>query len=275
MEHEAIYRLAVFSTIFLVMAGLELLIPKRHLSSSKFKRWITNISFGGLNAFVVRLMLVSAVPLVAISAALLGEELGFGLLRLVEWPGFVEILASLFILDLAIYLQHLASHKVPLLWRVHRVHHADRDIDVTTAVRFHPIEIGLSMLYKTALVLLLGVDALAVLLFEMILNGCAMFNHSNIALPAWLDRIVRQILVTPDMHRVHHSVIRGETDSNYGFNLSIWDRLFGTYIDQPSKGHKGMVIGLPPYEASPGPTKFSWSLALPFIGERDEKGGRE
>lgn len=265
MENEALYRLSVFAAIFIAMASFELVLPKRNLRTSKLKRWATNISFGGVNAAVVRLMLVSAVPLVAISVALVGEELGFGLFRLFELPFYGEILLSLIVLDFAIYLQHWASHKVPLLWRVHQVHHADRDIDVTTAVRFHPIEIGLSMLYKSLLVLLFGMDAFAVLLFEMILNGCAMFNHSNIALPLWLDRLVRRVIVTPDMHRVHHSVIRGETDSNYGFNLSIWDKLFGTYIEQPSKGHEGMEIGLPPYQ-SEKPNKLSWSLLLPFRG---------
>lgn len=270
MENEGLYRFAVFAGIFLAMALAELLIPKRALRVSKLKRWLTNISFGGVNALLLRLMVMSAVPLVAISVAFYGEEAGIGLFRALELPGWLSLLLSLVLLDLAIYLQHVASHKIPILWRVHRVHHADRDIDVTTAVRFHPIEIGLSMIYKSLLVLLLGMDALAVLLFEMILNGCAMFNHSNIALPGWLDRLVRLVIVTPDMHRVHHSIIHHETDSNYGFNLSLWDRLFGTYIRQPEKGHQGMEIGLSPFHQSEAPTRLSWSLLFPFKSGRGE-----
>jgi sterol desaturase/sphingolipid hydroxylase (fatty acid hydroxylase superfamily) len=170
---------------------------------------------------------------------------------------------ALLALDLAIWAQHLVSHKVPLFWRLHQVHHADRDIDVTTAIRFHPIEIGLSMLWKIVVVLVIGASPLAVFLFEVILNGCAMFNHANLALPRSLDGILRLIIVTPDMHRVHHSVLRREHDSNYGFNLSIWDRLFRTYTAQPEGGHQGMTIGLPPYQ-NLNPSRFDWSLLLPF-----------
>lgn len=268
METEALIRLGLFFGIFLAMASLELVMPKRGLRTAKAKRWVTNLTIGGVNVFLIRLMAVSAVPLVAIGVATLGESWNFGLLRLVAFPYWLELVAALLVLDLAIYLQHWASHKVPILWRVHRVHHADRDIDVTTAVRFHPIEIGLSMLYKSALVLVLGIDALAVLLFEIILNGCAMFNHSNIALPGWMDRVVRLFIVTPDMHRVHHSIERRETDSNYGFNLAVWDRLFGTYTAEPSRGHMDMEIGLPPYHTSEEPTKLGWSVWLPFINKR-------
>ncbi len=160
-------------------------------------------------------------------------------------------------------MQHLVSHKVPIFWRLHKVHHADRDIDVTTAVRFHPVEIALSMVWKIAVVIPLGASPFAVFLFEVILNACAMFNHANIALPGWLDRIVRLFIVTPDMHRVHHSVLRREHDSNYGFNLSLWDRVFRTYTAQPEAGHQGMTLGLTPYQ-SEDPLRFGWSLALPF-----------
>jgi sterol desaturase/sphingolipid hydroxylase (fatty acid hydroxylase superfamily) len=170
---------------------------------------------------------------------------------------------AVLVLDLAIWGQHWASHKVPLFWRLHQVHHADRDIDVTTAVRFHPVEIALSMLWKIVVVVPLGAPPLAVFLFEVILNACAMFNHANIALPQWLDRILRLLVVTPDMHRVHHSVLRREHNTNYGFNLSVWDRLFRTYTAQPEGGHQGMTIGLPPYQ-SEAPTRFGWSLWLPF-----------
>ena len=264
MENEAVYRLGIFAGVFLVMAILELLIPKRGLTGGKLKRWVTNISFGGMNSFFIRLMALSSVPLVAMAVAEIGTAQNFGLFRVLELPVWLSIILSLFVLDFAIYLQHWASHKFSFLWRIHRVHHSDIDIDVTTAIRFHPIEIALSMIYKCALVYLLGIESFAVLLFEIILNGCAMFNHSNIALPKWLDKIIRPIFVTPDMHRVHHSIIRNETDSNYGFNLAIWDRLFGTYIEQPREGHDKMEIGLPDYLHTTKPTKLAWSFLLPF-----------
>lgn len=264
MENEAVYRLGVFAGVFLVMAILELLIPKRGLTGGKLKRWVTNISFGGMNSFFIRLMALSSVPLVAMTVAEIGTAQNFGLFRVLELPFWLSIILSLFVLDFAIYLQHWASHKFSFLWRIHRVHHSDIDIDVTTAIRFHPIEIALSMIYKCALVYLLGIESFAVLLFEIILNGCAMFNHSNIALPKWLDKVIRPIFVTPDMHRVHHSIIRNETDSNYGFNLAIWDRLFGTYIEQPREGHDKMEIGLPDYLHTTKPTKLAWSFLLPF-----------
>jgi len=174
----------------------------------------------------------------------------------------LEIVLAVLIFDFAIWLQHLITHKVPLLWRLHRVHHADTEIDVTTAIRFHPVEIALSMLLKVGLVYLIGPAALAIILFEIILNGTAMFNHSNLALPRGVDRVLRLILVTPDMHRVHHSVERAEHDSNYGFSLSIWDRMFRTYIAQPKDGHDAMKIGLQWQDERP--TKLGWSLWLPF-----------
>lgn len=264
MENEALYRLSVFAGVFLLMAMLELLIPKRGLTGVKLKRWLTNISFGGMNSFFIRLMALSSVPIVAMAVAEVGGAQNFGLLRFLELPIWLSLILSLFILDFAIYIQHWASHKFNILWSVHRVHHSDIDIDVSTAIRFHPIEITLSMIYKCLLVYLLGIESLAVLLFEIILNGCAMFNHSNIALPKKLDAIIRVVFVTPDMHRVHHSIIRNETDSNYGFNLSLWDRLFGTYIEQPKEGHDKMDIGLPDYLGTEQPTKLSWSFLLPF-----------
>jgi sterol desaturase/sphingolipid hydroxylase (fatty acid hydroxylase superfamily) len=173
-----------------------------------------------------------------------------------------ETILAILIFDFAIWAQHLITHKVPLLWRLHRVHHADRDIDVTTAIRFHPVEIALSMFLKIGLVYIIGPSAVAIILFEIILNGTAMFNHANIKLPLGIDRVLRLILVTPDMHRVHHSVKRREHDSNYGFSLSIWDRFFGTYIAQPEEGHDDMTIGLQWQDDRP--SKLGWSLRLPF-----------
>lgn len=204
-----------------------------------------------------------AAPLVAIGAAIYAEGHGIGLFNWLAWPTWTEILIAVVVLDLAIWFQHWAAHRFTVLWRLHQMHHADVDIDVTTAIRFHPIEIALSMLWKIACVLVLGISPIAVLLFEIILNACAMFNHANIALPHGLDRILRLVIVTPDMHRIHHSALGREHNSNYGFNLSVWDRLFGTYTDQPVAGHTGMTIGLPAYQ-SEGPTRLGWSLTLPF-----------
>nr|WP_308446179.1 sterol desaturase family protein [Roseovarius pelagicus] len=180
----------------------------------------------------------------------------------IHLPGWLGVILTVLIFDFAIWAQHLITHKVPILWRLHRVHHADRDIDVTTAIRFHPVEIALSMLLKIGLVYLLGPPAIGVIAFEIILNGTAMFNHANLRLPLWLDTVLRYVLVTPDMHRVHHSDIRAEHDSNYGFALSIWDRMFGTYIPQPAAGHDGMTIGLQWQDDRP--SKLGWSLWLPF-----------
>jgi len=262
-QSDGLIRLAVFVSVFLAMALIELLWPKRRLIVSKKSRWLTNIGISAIGTAVLRLMAMLAVPVAAIAAAFYAEAHHIGVLNQLAWPSWVKIAVSLLVLDLAIWAQHLASHKVPLFWRLHQVHHADRDIDVTTAVRFHPVEIALSMLWKIVVVVPLGAPPLAVFLFEVILNACAMFNHANIALPAWLDGALRLFIVTPDMHRVHHSVKHREHDSNYGFNLSVWDRLFRTYTAQPEGGHTGMTIGLPPYQTE-APTRFGWSLWLPF-----------
>ncbi|MEZ5844163.1 MAG: sterol desaturase family protein [Hyphomicrobiaceae bacterium] len=267
---EPVLRFSVFAGVFLAMAALEVLLPKRKLTMPRGRRWLTNLSIVGIDSLLVRLMAnlplilgVAVVPIAAVAAALWAERVGWGLLNLVMLPGWLEVVIALLVLDFAIWLQHLLSHKIPLLWQLHQVHHADRDIDVTTAIRFHPVEIALSMLWKIAWVLLLGPAALAVVLFEVILNGCAMFNHANVDLPPWLDRILRLFVVTPDMHRVHHSIERREHDSNYGFNLSIWDRVFRTYTAQPERGHLDMTIGLKPYQTDE-PTKLAWSLLVPF-----------
>ena len=266
-QSDGAIRLAIFVSVFLVMALIELGWPKRPLIVSKRRRWLTNVGIAVAGSVVLRLMAMLAVPVAAIAAAFYAGQHHIGLLNQVSWPEWIKIVVALLVLDLAIWVQHLASHKVPLFWRLHKVHHADRDIDVTTAVRFHPVEIALSMLWKIVVVVPLGAPPLAVFLFEVILNACAMFNHANIALPARLDGIVRLAVVTPDMHRVHHSVLRREHDSNYGFNLSLWDRLFRTYTAQPKAGHQGMTIGLTPYQTE-DPVRLGWSLWLPFRGER-------
>jgi len=262
-QGDDLLRFAVFAGVFLVMAAVEFFWPKRKLIASKGRRWLTNIGISVTAGVLIRLMATAIVPIAAVAVAFYAEDHQIGLLNHAPWPTWLKVAASLVLLDLAIWAQHLASHKIPVLWRLHKVHHADRDIDVTTAVRFHPIEIGLSMLWKIVVVLVLGAPPLAVFLFEVILNACAMFNHANVALPGWADAILRLVVVTPDMHRVHHSVRRREHDSNYGFNLSLWDRLFRTYTAQPEGGHQGMTIGLNTYQ-NEEPSKLGWSLVLPF-----------
>lgn len=269
---EGAARFSVFASVLVVMALLELLAPRRELSASKVRRWVTNFTIVGIDTALVRLMGALAVPLVAVATAMWAEQAGWGLFNVLDWPVWLEILVCIVILDFAIWLQHLVSHKVPLFWRLHQMHHADVDIDVSTAIRFHPIEIALSMLWKIVCVLLLGPAALAVVLFEITLNASAMFNHANVKLPQWLDRILRLVIVTPDMHRIHHSVIRREHDSNYGFALSIWDRMFKTYTMEPEGGQTGMRIGLAPYYRADGPTRVGWSLLLPFRRLRDTPG---
>lgn len=256
-------RFGVFAAALLVMAVMERVFPKRRRNEPTARRWFTNLSIIVADSLVVRAMAALTVPLAAVAAAHFAQTQGWGLLNLVNWPDWLKFVVALVVLDFAIWLQHLLSHKIPLLWRLHQVHHADRDIDVTTAIRFHPVEIALSMLWKIAWVFALGPSALAVVAFEVILNACAMFSHANLALPAGADRVARALIVTPDMHRVHHSVLRREHDSNYGFNLSLWDRLFGTYTAQPEKGHENMTIGLSPYQDDK-PSRLLWSLSLPF-----------
>lgn len=260
---ETTLRLGAFLSIFITMAVLERLLPKRALRAAVAKRWVTNISITAIASLLVRVMAHLSVPIAAVAAALYADTHNIGLLNWTALPIWLESLVAIIVLDFALWLQHLISHKWPPLWRLHQMHHADLDIDVTTAIRFHPIEIALSMLWKIVWVLALGASAMAVVLFEVLLNGCAMFNHANLALPSWLDRILRTVIVTPDMHRVHHSIIRREHDSNYGFNLSIWDRLFRTYCAQPEGGHQDMVIGLKQYQTD-APTRLGWSLLVPF-----------
>jgi sterol desaturase/sphingolipid hydroxylase (fatty acid hydroxylase superfamily) len=249
----------VFAGVFAAMALWERTAPKRQLMLPVAGRWTTNWAIAAIDTVIVRLLF----PAAAVGAALDASAQGWGLFNALGAPFWLAFVLSLLIFDFAIWLQHLISHKVPALWRLHQVHHADRDLDVTTAIRFHPIEILLSMALKIGLVYTLGAPAAAVIAFEVILNGMAMFNHANVRLPKQVDAALRLVLVTPDMHRVHHSVLRREHDANYGFNLSIWDRLFGVYVAQPSGGHHGMRIGLEPYQ-SEDPAHLGWALALPF-----------
>jgi sterol desaturase/sphingolipid hydroxylase (fatty acid hydroxylase superfamily) len=238
---ELIIRIAAFFVIFAVMALWELLAPRRPLAVGRIARWPSNLGILVVDAVAVRLL----IPTAAVGVALIAAGHGFGLFHVLGLRLSLAVLAGFVVLDLVIYGQHVAFHHVPWLWRLHRMHHADLDIDVSTGGRFHPFEILLSMLIKMATVAAFGIPAVAVVLFEVVLNATSMFNHSNVVMPAWLDGILRLMVVTPDMHRVHHSVVRAETDSNFGFNLPWWDRLFGTYRREPAAGHDGMTIGLP------------------------------
>jgi sterol desaturase/sphingolipid hydroxylase (fatty acid hydroxylase superfamily) len=262
MHYEIVIRLTFFFGIFALVAFWELLAPRRPLTTSKKVRWFSNLSITFLNPVLLRLVF----PVLAVEMAITGKENGWGLLNNFDLPSWLGMVIGIVVLDLAIYLQHVMFHAIPIFWRLHMMHHADLDYDLTTGLRFHPIEIILSMGIKLAVVVIVGPPAAAVLVFEVILNTAAMFNHGNILLPAGVDRILRYFIVTPDMHRVHHSVVIRETNSNYGFNLPWWDRLFGTYCDQPAKGHKSMTIGLSQFR-EPKRLTLPWLLALPFIGD--------
>jgi len=254
-------RFSIFFLVLLIMITAEAFAPRRLLSLGR-TRWPANLGIVVMNALTVRLLL----PGGAIAAALWAEAHGFGLFNWLNWSGSVEIIAAVILLDLIIYGQHVLFHAVPVLWRLHMVHHADRDIDVTTGLRFHPIEIILSMLIKITVVALLGVPVIAVVIFEIVLNGMAMFNHANVRLPGKVDKLLRLLVITPDVHRVHHSVLKSETNSNYGFNLSVWDRLFGTYRAQPEYGHTDMTIGLEHLQSAPT-HRLGFMLRLPFSGD--------
>ena len=261
MENEVAIRFGVFLTAFLVLVAAEWARPRRKRSLPRARRWTTNIGIVIIDTLTLQLIAI-VLPLLAIGAAMDAGARGWGIFNALDWPAWLEILVVVVFLDFAIWAQHAIMHAVPFLWRLHRVHHADRDVDVTTAVRFHPIEIALSMFIKIGLVYVLGPAVIAVVLFEIMLNGMAMFNHANLKLPARADAILRLIVVTPDMHRVHHSTMRREHDTNFGFSLSLWDRLFGTYTPQPSQSHEKMSLGLQWQDDSP--SRLGWSLMLPF-----------
>lgn len=263
--HEPTIRLSVFVGLFAILAISEYLRPRRKLTAPKGSRWFTNAAIVVIDSVLVRLIF----PAAAVGVALWAQSNGYGLFNTVQAPVWVAGLVCIVALDFAVWFSHLLSHKVPMFWRFHRMHHSDTDIDVTTAIRFHPVEIILSMLYKVAWVVALGAPAWSVILFEIILNGVAMFNHSNLKLPLWLDKVLRAIVVTPDMHRVHHSTIPHETDSNYGFNFPFWDKMFGTYIPQPKLGHDEMSIGLSQWQDE-RPTKLGWALSVPLLPMKQE-----
>jgi sterol desaturase/sphingolipid hydroxylase (fatty acid hydroxylase superfamily) len=263
MQHEATLRLGCFAGVLLAMAAWELIAPRRTLTASKALRWGSNIGLVFVSSLVLRLI----APLGAVGVAIAAEELGWGLFNVASIPIWLAIISSVLALDFAIYLQHVMFHAVPILWRLHMVHHADHDVDVTTGLRFHTLEILLSLGIKTGVILLMGPPAVAVLIFEVLLNATSMFNHSNAAMTLGMDRVLRWLVVTPDMHRVHHSHHANETNSNFGFNLPWWDRLFGTYRDQPADGHVSMRLGLDQFPDKRQTSLLTWMLLIPFLGE--------
>ena len=259
LTSEPAIRLACFVGVFALMAAWEIAAPRRQRSLARSARWPGNLGMVALDTLLVRIVL----PAAAVGVALHAEAAGWGLLALTPWPYWVKVVAAVIVLDLAIYLQHVLFHAVPTLWRLHRMHHTDLDIDVSTGVRFHPIEILLSLAIKIAVVAGLGAPPVAVLIFEVLLNATSMFNHGNVRMPAPLDAVVRLLVVTPDMHRVHHSVDPRETNSNFGFNFAIWDRLLGTYREAPALGHTGMTIGVSKFR-DPGELRLDRLLTQPF-----------
>ena len=260
---EPVLRLSLFLGVLAALILLEAARPRRTPYKARGQRWTTNLSIVVIDGLLLRVLGALAAPLLAVGTAIWAQAHGWGLLNQFEAPAWLEVAVALALFDLLIWAQHRVFHRVPWLWRIHRMHHADPDFDATTALRFHPIEILLSMAIKVVAVLLLGPSAVAVVLFEVILNACAMFNHANLRLPLWLDTQLRRVLVTPDMHRVHHSTLPGEHHSNFGFSLSIWDRWFGTYVAQPRDGHLHMHIGLSEFQRE-RPESLGWCLAIPF-----------
>jgi len=264
---EPAIRLLAFFGALVILIGWEALAPRRRLSQPRWRRWFANLGLALIDTALLRL----AVPAAAVGLAAAAQAQGWGLFNQLAIPGWLAIGLSLVLLDLALYAQHLGTHAVPVLWRLHRVHHTDLDIDVTTGLRFHPAEILLSLLYKGAIVVALGAPPAAVLIFEVLLSSSSLFTHSNLRLPGGLERAIRRVWVTPDMHRVHHSVLRAETDSNYGTCLSLWDRLFRTYRAQPQAGHDGMTLGLERFRM-PADQRL-WRLVIQPL-HREPPGGR-
>ena len=259
MQSEAIIRLSFFVGSLALVAIWEVIAPRRMLTDSKRRRWVTNLSLVAINTAVMRFFL----PILPVGIAYMAQERGWGILNMIALPAWVEIAVALLFLDFVIYIQHVLFHFLPILWRLHRMHHTDLDLDVTSGNRFHPFEIIISFGIKLMAVAFIGPPAVAVVIFEVVLNATAQFNHGNIRLPESFDRWFRLIVVTPDMHRVHHSVIPRETNSNFGFNFPWWDRICGTYRPQPELGHAGMNIGLKEFR-EPEKLGLSRLLMLPF-----------
>ena len=262
LAYEQYIRLAAFCGVFTLMAIWEFVEPRRTQTTRRGWRWPNNLGIVAFDALLIRILF----PTTAVGLALIAAVHGLGLFNVVPVPAWIGVVASVILLDLAIYFQHVLFHAVPALWRLHRMHNADLEVDVSTGLRFHPIEILLSMVIKLAVVIALGAPAIAVLIFEVLLNATSMFNHSNVHIPERLDGVVRWFVVTPDMHRVHHSIVARETNSNFGFNLPWWDRLFGTYRAQPAAGHEAMKIGIEQFR-DPRELRLDRMLLQPFRGD--------
>ena len=259
MVSEPLIRLSAFLGVFLALALWEALAPRRRRAFQRRRRWPHNLGLLAIDTLLARLL----VPAGAVGVAIAAQSHGWGLAHQLALPAWVAVPLTIVLLDLTIYFQHVAFHAVPALWRLHRVHHTDLDFDVTTGTRFHPIEILISIGIKLAAVAAIGAPPIAVLAFEVLLNATAMFNHANAGLPAALDAALRWLVVTPDMHRVHHSILPRETNSNFGFNLPWWDRAFGTYRAQPAAGHDAMTIGIDAFR-SPQDLRLDRMLVQPL-----------
>jgi len=259
MNDDTGIRISIFLLVLAIMLLIEIILPFKRASLSKIKRWTTNLAIIVVGSLVARLL----GPISAVGAAYYANAQSWGLFNQLDMHPVIECVLVLVILDFSIYWQHVFTHKIPILWRFHKVHHCDRDVDASTALRFHPVEIAFSVVFKTLLVLVLGPMALAVIIFEILLNASAIFNHANIRLPKTIEPMIRSVIVTPSMHRTHHSVLPHETDSNFGFCLSCWDRLFGSYTAKPSVGENKLCLGLYEYQ-NHNTASFIWSLSLPF-----------
>ena len=258
---DTILRLTFFLSILFILIIAEIFLPKKNRIHKRKDRWITNGLITLINTASVNIVHI-AIPLIAIVAAIDVSNGKMGLFNIINFPIWIEIILTVIILDFIIWGQHLLSHKIPFVWRFHRMHHTDRDLDVTTAVRFHPFEIIFSMFIKITSIYILGASAIAVIIFEIMLNGMAMFNHANLRIPFRIENVLRKFIVTPDLHRIHHSIYIDEHNKNFGFSLSIWDKIFKCYLDQPRDGHKDMKLGLK--WQNDKPTKLGWSLWIPF-----------
>lgn len=268
-NNELLIRLGIFFIVFGIIAITEIIVPRRILTVPKLTRWFNNLGLVVLNSILLRFLF----PAAAVGMALFAKDQGWGLLNYYNLPLWFTVLVAVIALDFIIYLQHVMVHAVPVLWRLHRVHHADLDYDVTTSLRFHPLEMILSMMIKIVTVLILGAPVLAVIIFEVLLNATAMFNHGNLRLPKGIDKVLRLIVVTPDMHRVHHSIEEDEANSNFGFNLPWWDRMLGTYRAQPVLGHEKMTIGYREIRDAKTCVSLPGMLNMPFIGKNEITSG--
>ena len=249
-------RLSIFLGMLIAMSALEAFFPAKDRVQTRTRRWSTNFGLVVIDTLAIRYLF----PIIAVGAAIWAHGNGWGILNLIALPNWAAIIVAVIILDMMIYWQHVAFHKIPVLWRLHKIHHADRDLDASSGLRFHPVEIVISMAYKMVIVIGLGAPVIAVIIFEILLNACAIFNHANVRLPKWVERPLRQIMVTPALHRIHHSVIERETNSNYGFSVIWWDKIFRSYTDKPDGD---LTLGLSEYQ-SDAPSGLWWSLSAPF-----------